>query len=269
MTPASSVRHLFASQYNRPAAALMVLRELILGRDVFDDAFRHYAKNWTFKRPTPADFFRSIEQSAGMDLSWFWRGWFYSTSHVDLSLESVENIQPVAVAADTQTGAAGENISWEQDITIERNKQAGLGQVVHAHPHLGDVYDAQRATSPEAVPVTEKQVNALQERLDQLTQNGHYYRVVVRNQGGILSPIPLQIIYKDGSSERRVLPVEIWYANNSQAKPLLYTQKEVTSIELDPLGETGDIAPLNNGGPVPPSLSREPVKVYPDSREFL
>ncbi|PTB87087.1 aminopeptidase, partial [Pseudidiomarina aestuarii] len=86
MTQSDSVLNLGPNAYTKPAVALNILREVIMGRELFDYAFKEYARRWMFKRPTPADFFRTMEEASGVDLDWFWRGWFYSTDHVDISL---------------------------------------------------------------------------------------------------------------------------------------------------------------------------------------
>jgi aminopeptidase N len=89
MTQSDSVLRLGANAYRKPAAALTVLRETVMGRELFDFAFREYAQRWKFKRPTPADFFRTMEDASGVDLDWFWRAWFYTTDHVDVALSAM------------------------------------------------------------------------------------------------------------------------------------------------------------------------------------
>jgi len=76
--------------YGKPATALWILRETIMGPELFDHAFKTYSQRWMFKHPTPADFFRSMEDASAMDLDWFWRGWFYSTDVTDIGIKGVK-----------------------------------------------------------------------------------------------------------------------------------------------------------------------------------
>ena len=89
MTNSESIHQFGNNAYGKPATALNILRESIMGRELFDHAFREYAERWQFRRPTPADFFRTMEDASAMDLDWFWRGWFYGTGHVDVALGEV------------------------------------------------------------------------------------------------------------------------------------------------------------------------------------
>lgn len=82
------------TQYAKPAAGLVVLREVVLGEERFDRAFREYVRRWAFRSPQPEDFFRTMENVAGADLAWFWRGWFYTTAYLDQSAGAVEQSEP-------------------------------------------------------------------------------------------------------------------------------------------------------------------------------
>jgi len=75
--------------YGKPATALWILRETIMGKELFDHAFRTYSQRWMFKHPSPADFFRTMEDASGIDLDWFWRGWFFTTDVTDIGIEGV------------------------------------------------------------------------------------------------------------------------------------------------------------------------------------
>jgi len=93
MTPANRYRNndnMGALAYVKPSIMLLALRNKVLGPEVFDSAFREYTRRWAFKHPQPADFFRTIEEVSGRDLAWFWRGFFYTTSALDQSVESVK-----------------------------------------------------------------------------------------------------------------------------------------------------------------------------------
>ena len=89
MSNPENVYYLGPNAYGKPAAALNILRETIMGKELFDYAFKTYSQRWMFKHPTPEDFFRSMEDASAVDLDWFWRGWFYTTDYVDIGLKEV------------------------------------------------------------------------------------------------------------------------------------------------------------------------------------
>ena len=93
MTHSDSVLNIGPNAYTKPSAAYHILRDTVIGRERFDFALKEYARRWKFKRPTPADFFRTIEEASGTDLDWFWRGWFYTTDHVDIALDSIYKLR--------------------------------------------------------------------------------------------------------------------------------------------------------------------------------
>ncbi len=267
MTPANAVRHLFPSQYNRPAAALIILRELILGRERFDHAFQSYAREWKFKRPTPTDFFRSMNQATGEDLSWFWRSWFYTTDHVDLSVSSFVEIEPIAEAGSLSTPESSYVYSVE-DLTVARNDREGKLQLIRQKPEIADIYDRTLPIIPEAKPVSEQDVLAEQEVLDKLIQGGAFYIITVDNLGGIISPLPFEIVYQDGSSEHLNVPVEVWFEDQANASHIMFRTKEIKHISLDPDYITGDLFTKNNGHRIAPTLEKVAISVSPDLREF-
>ncbi|MCA8963123.1 MAG: aminopeptidase, partial [Planctomycetes bacterium] len=141
MTQSDAVTALGPNAYSKPATALVILRETILGRELFDEAFRTYARRWRFKRPTPYDFFRTMEEVSGHDLDWFWRGWFYSTEHVDIGLESI-------VLAQVDTGnpeienalAREEEEALPESLTQRHNREAGIQTYAQRNPEVVDFY---------------------------------------------------------------------------------------------------------------------------------
>ena len=90
MTNSENIIGFGPNAYTKPATGLNILRETIMGRELFDYAFKEYARRWAFKHPEPADFFRTMEDASGEDLDWFWRGWFYGTDACDISLDTVK-----------------------------------------------------------------------------------------------------------------------------------------------------------------------------------
>ncbi len=103
--------------YTKPATGLNILRETIMGRELFDYAFKEYARRWAFKHPEPADLFRTMEDASGEDLDWFWRGWFYTTEPCDQSLDSVKYFKTDAKAP----------LQGDKDVVDNRKLQPPMG----------------------------------------------------------------------------------------------------------------------------------------------
>ena len=108
MSKGDNVYSFGSNAYGKPATALWILRETIMGEELFDHAFKTYSKRWKFKHPTPADFFRSMEDASAMDLDWFWRGWFYTTDVTDIGIKGVKKYQ---------TKSKGNSIKFIEDKT--------------------------------------------------------------------------------------------------------------------------------------------------------
>lgn len=254
MTQSDSVVNLGPNAYTKPAAALNILREVILGRELFDFAFKEYAQRWAFKRPTPADFFRTMEEASGVDLDWFWRGWFYSTDHVDISLERVYQLR-----LDTQDP----DIDWQRrrqeeankpvPLFEQRNQAEGRKTWVELNPGIRDFHDEN-----DRFTVTNKQRNAYQSFLEKLepwerrvfdraiAEDKNYYVLDFKNLGGLVMPILLQMTYADGTQERLHIPAEIWRRNAKAVSKLIVTEKDVVEFAVDPNWETADVDIENN-----------------------
>jgi len=254
MTQSDSVLNLGPNAYTKPAAALNILREVILGRELFDYAFKEYAQRWAFKRPTPADFFRTMEEASGVDLDWFWRGWFYSTDHVDISLDRVYKLR-----LDTQDP----DIDWERrrqeeadkptPLFVQRNQAEGRKTWVELNPGVRDFHD-----DNDRFTVTNKQRNAYQSFLEKLepwerrvfervvAEDKNYYVLDFKNIGGLVMPILLQATYSDGTTESLNIPAEIWRRNAQSVSKLIVTDKEVVEFAVDPNWETADVDIENN-----------------------
>jgi len=263
MTHSDSLLQFGPNGYTKPATALVILRETVLGRELFDYAFKEYARRWRFKRPTPYDFFRTMEEASGVDLDWFWRGWFYSTDHVDISLDKV-----VAARIDTRDPAvekayARERFKLEpQPLTTARNTTK---PVVDRDPATRDFYDE---SDRFAVTVKErKDWEAAQKKLEPeeaaaLKFKGHFYHFTFRNIGGLVMPVILKLDYEDGSSETIRIPAEVWRYNHRQAIWQHVTMKKLKAAMVDPLWETADADRSNNG--YPRSIEPATLKVRDD-----
>jgi len=258
MTNSESLLQFGNNAYAKPATALNILRETVLGRELFDFAFREYARRWKFKRPMPADFFRTMEDASGVDLDWFWRGWFYTTDHVDISVEGVRLYRLDTLDPDVEKSARrGERGERPTTLTQERNRQ--LPKRVDQFPSLKDFYNAY-----DEFVVTERDreeyrkfLAGLGERERQLLQAGlNFYIIDLRNVGGLVMPLIFRVEYADGTSEDLRVPAEIWRYNQSAVSKMIVTKKEVASVTLDPRLETADVDTSNNSFPRRPAKSR-------------
>ena len=259
MTQSDSVLHLGPNAYTKPAAALNILRETILGRELFDFAFKEYARRWMFKRPTPADFFRTMEEASGVDLDWFWRGWFYSTDHVDISLDRVYKLRLDTQDPDIDLTRQREA---EQEkplsLTVERNQQEGRKLWIERFDDIKDFYDDNDQYTP-----TNKDRNKYQSFLKKLEpwerkaferavrEDKNYYVMDFTNKGGLVMPIILELEFADGTKQITRIPAEIWRRTPKQVSKLIVTEKdqELVSVTVDPRWETADVDVENNAYP--------------------
>ena len=268
MTNSESIADLGPNAYGQPTVALNILREHILGREAFDHAFKTYAKRWMFKRPTPSDFFRTMEEASGVDLDWFWRGWFYSTDHVDISVDEVKWLQ-----LDSRDPAIEKPKKKKEEDelpkTLTRERNYSLSKRIDRYPELKDFYDSyDKAT---VLPSEKKKFESLikelkEEKIDPaLLQTKHnFYLIEFSNVGGLVTPVILKVDYTDGSSEELKLPAEIWRFNTEKAAKLLFTKKELKSVTFDPRQELVDTDVENNFWPRRPVKSK--FQLYKDDK---
>ncbi len=256
MTQSDSVLRLGPNAYAKPAAALMILRETILGRELFDFAFREYSRRWMFKRPAPADFFRTMEEASGVDLDWFWRGWFYSTDHVDISIDRVWKLRLDTLDPDIDYDRRRQEEADKPDsVIIERNR-ADRPTWVERNPGIRDFYDEN-----DRFTVTNKERNEYREFLAELEdweretleraveEDRNYYVLEFNNHGGLVMPILLELTYDDGATGRLNIPAEIWRRNADTVKKLIVTDRELVQVVIDPNWETADTDVENNHYP--------------------
>jgi hypothetical protein len=256
MTQSDSVLRLGPNAYTKPAVALNILRETILGRELFDFAFREYARRWKFKRPTPADFFRTMEEASGVDLDWFWRGWFYSTDHVDISLDRVYRLSLDTENPDVDfERRRREEMDKPPSITVRRNREDG-DLWVERNPEVTDFYDEN-----DRFTVTNEDRNAYREWLAGLEdwerdaldraveEDRNYYVLEFSNVGGLVMPIILELQYADESTEMLRIPAEIWRRTPSRVSKLIVSEKELVKVVVDPYLETADVDVENNHYP--------------------
>jgi hypothetical protein len=258
MTNSESILQFGNNAYGKPATALNILRETIMGRELFDFAFKEYAQRWKFKRPTPADFFRTMEDASAVDLDWFWRGWFYTTDHVDIALGDIHLYRPNSQNPDTEE-------AWERALENEKpefiSNIRNKGQWLRAtdKPELLDFYnehDKFTATNAKRNSYNAKHKKLEQWEKDLLVDERNFYIVDFKNKGGLVMPILLDITYADKTVEHVRIPAEIWRKNSDKVSKLFITDKEITSIALDPNWETADVDVNNNYWPARPIKSR-------------
>ncbi len=258
MTNSESIADLGNNAYAQPTVALNILRDVVLGRDLFDHAFRTYSQRWMFKRPTPADFFRTMEDATGVDLDWFWRGWFYSTDHVDLAIDQVRWLQLDSKDPALEKPKA-EQEKKQLPVTTTRQLNATRPKRVDRFPELKDFYDSydDATVLPSEKRSYETLIKGLQEaKIDPalLKTARNFYLIDFSNVGGIVMPLPLRLEFTDGTTEEMILAAEIWRYHTNKCAKIIVTPKELKSVTLDPRDELCDVEIENNFWP------RRPVK---------
>ncbi len=251
MTTADSLISGGYTAYAKPTLALNILRETILGRENFDFAFKQYARRWMFKRPTPYDFFRTMEDASGRDLDWFWRGWFYSTDHVDIAIENVTRY--TLETRDPEIDKARARKKRDEQIPpLIRKRNEKIKKLVDRSPDLKDFYDKydELAVLPGDKVAYEKLLKGLKpDEKELLKTKGHFYVIDFQNLGGVIMPLPLEIEYADGTKQNLQLPAEVWRLGSRQISKLILSRKEIKSVLLDPRDEIADVDRHNNRFP--------------------
>ncbi len=267
MTNSESVRRLGSNAYAKPATALNILRETVLGRELFDYAFLEYCRRWAFKRPEPADFFRTMEDASGVDLDWFWRGWFYTTRPVDIAIEKVTRytVEPLDPAA-SKGAKKSERDARPKTLSDQRN--AELAVRTDRFPELVDFYSTfdELEVTAEDRQRFKRIVAQLGERDGELAQSKLSFTIVrFRNSGGVPSPLPLTLTFADDTTQDVTLPAEIWrFAGGAQASKMIVTDKEIVRVELDRHRQTADRDPSDNM--FPQQIERSTFAVEPRER---
>lgn len=224
--------------YTKPSAALTLLRETVMGPELFDKAFKTYAERWAFKSPNPADFFRTMEDASAVDLDWFWRGWFYSTDHVDVTLDQVKWFRVKQTTADPER----KKVKTQPGDLKSFSSAAALTDFSNG-PQEFTLLNTPPADYREFL----SRVNDNEIRTNLESKN--LYELTFKNTGGLISPIIIEWTYKDGMKEIEKLPAEIWRTNESEFKKVFVKQKEVINIVIDPNEETADINQNDNTFP--------------------
>lgn len=257
MTNSENIVHFGPNAYAKTATALNILRETVMGRELFDFAFKEYCRRWAFHHPTPADFFRTMEDASGVDLDWYWRGWFYDIEPVDISLDSVKVFaidkgEKTPVRMDTTIIRSHPKNEFDH-ISRIRNRESGMKFLVDKDTSLRDFYyyykpekDTQKIVRIEndygnLEPLTKEEFARY--------QGNYLYEVHLSNKGGLVMPVILKWTYKDGTSEIEKISAYVWRKNENKVTKTFLKKKEVATIQLDPYRETADINEKNNSWP--------------------
>jgi hypothetical protein len=260
MTNSESIYQFGNNAYGKPATALNILRETVMGRDLFDYAFKEYSRRWAFKHPSPADFFRTMEDASGVDLDWFWRGWFYTTDHVDIAMDEVKWYQ-----IDTQDPTVEAAFEREQDnaepadISLMRDVDFIPRTYIEEDVTLNDFYtttDPYLVLELDKVEYTEAMERLSDEERAMLASGKNFYEITFRNEGGLVMPLIVQFEYEDGREEIRRIPAEIWKMSEPTVTKVFVTDAPVTQITLDPMLETADVDMSDNYWPARPQPTR-------------
>ena len=260
MTNSESILQFGNNAYGKPATALNILRETIMGRELFDYSFKTYSKRWAFKHPTPADFFRTMEDASAVDLDWFWRGWFYTNDHVDISLDKVNWFKINTGNPDKENPISKEKIENENTyIGNTRNKSSIDKTVTEFNDNAVDfytTYDPFQTNILDREDYSKYLKNINKEDEEILKSNKNYYEIQFSNIGGLVMPIILEFKYTDGTSEIIRIPAEIWKRNSKQIKKIFILNKELSNVKLDPFLETADVNMDNNYWPTKSEATR-------------
>lgn len=246
MSNSENIVQFGSNAYAKPATGLNILREIIMGHELFDYAFKTYAQRWKFKHPTPEDFFRTMEDASAVDLDWFWRGWFYTTDYVDIGIKEVKRyyVSPTALVVEEKAGAEEKSVrkSKEQDVPM-----------VYLLPDDGKDFD-KKLEKPFQVSDNKTLADYVNENFNadekaQLKAPKYFYEVIFEKPGGMPMPIIVALTFEDGTTETQTFPAQIWRMNDLRVSRVFAAAKKITKIEVDPKQLTADIDVINNVWP--------------------
>ncbi|MFH6604720.1 M1 family metallopeptidase [Maribacter algicola] len=243
MSNPENVYQLGPNAYGKPATALNILRETVMGRELFDHAFKTYSKRWMFKHPTPEDFFRTMEDASAVDLDWYWRGWFYTTDYVDIGVKGIKKYY-----------VSNKPTKKMEEYMAARNlTEADLPPLVYlAEEGSEDFDESLKGKSPSETSKTLKEFmmdNMTAEERRNVKEPKYFYEVTYDKPGGIPMPLIVEYTYADGSTENITYPPEIWRKNDKEVSVVISSEKELTGVIVDPKAETADIDVTNNSWP--------------------
>jgi len=260
MTNSESIWQFGSNAYSKPATALNILRETVMGPELFDYAFKTYSNRWMFKHPSPADFFRTMEDASAVDLDWFWRGWFYTNNHVDLALEDVKEYRlefdpPKEDEASIRSNFMQAQANSEGKKSTKKKKKKRKKDEVEKI--IEEVANAKTFDPVKQVAMFDNNpLEAYKKNMDEMSdrrknlmsEDDYYYQLDLKNEGGLPMPVILQFVYNDDSDEIIRIPAELWKLEDAVSKVFI-TDKKVKQVILDPQKETADVDKSNNYWP--------------------
>ena len=277
MTNSESIFQFGNNAYGKPATALNILRETIMGRELFDYAFKTYCERWKFKHPTPADFFRTMEDASAVDLDWFWRGWFYGTDNVEISIDDVKWFQVNTQNPEIEKAfLKKQNDEKDKFIGDDRNKSSIKETVNERDSNIDDFYATRNIYKVDALDLKDYKefISKTDPKdLELLNSNKQFYEISFTNNGGLVMPLILEFTFADDTKEVKRIPAEIWRMYEDKVSKVFIFDKEFKSVRLDPFLETADTNLDNNSWPkeVEPSryqlFKQQQLKENPMQRE--
>ena len=277
MTNSESIFQFGNNAYGKPATALNILRETIMGRELFDYAFKTYCERWKFKHPTPADFFRTMEDASAVDLDWFWRGWFYGTDNVEISIDDVKWFQVNTQNPEIEKSfLKKQNDEKDKFIGDDRNKTSIKETVNERDSNIDDFYATRNIYKADALDLKDYKefISKTDPKdLELLNSNKQFYEISFTNNGGLVMPLILEFTFTDDTKEVKRIPAEIWRMYEDKVSKVFIFDKELKSVRLDPFLETADTNLDNNSWPkeVEPSryqlFKQQQLKENPMQRE--
>ncbi|MDP3312528.1 M1 family metallopeptidase [Lutibacter sp.] len=242
MTQGDQVFNFGSNAYAKPAAGLFILRQTIMGPDLFDDAFRTYAKRWKFKHPTPADFFRTMKDASAMDLDWFWRGWFYTTGNNDIGIKAVKRFYVT-----DKPNSRAKKMAERYGITVDK-----LPPSLYLISEDSDEFSEDlKALNPEDYTLLKDYItkNLSESEQKELKTPKYFYELIFEKPGDLIMPLIVEIEYEDGTKERKQYPAEIWRLNDKEVSKVFHSTKAINKIVVDPDEQTADVDLTNNNWP--------------------
>ncbi|MBP2832149.1 M1 family metallopeptidase [Aquimarina sp. U1-2] len=251
MTQSNNIHQFGPNAYAKPATGLNILRETVMGRDLFDYAFRTYSQRWMFKHPTPEDFFRTMEDASAVDLDWFWRGWFYTTDYTDIGVSDVKKfvVSKIPTLASQQFAANDRRLRFANPADLVVMVEEGSDDYKRIKSNDGLIED----TSSLKEYLMD---NFSEDERKRIKNPKFFYEITFEKPGGLVMPLIVEYTYEDGSSEIITYPAQIWRKNDDKVKKALASEKAITKIVVDPNEETADIDTSNNSWPENKTLGK-------------
>ena len=255
MTNSENIARFGPNAYSKPATGLNILRETIMGRELFDKAFKTYSQRWAFRHPEPADFFRTMEDASGEDLDWFWRGWFYGTDPVDISIDKVTVATPdfdsLPKPLESKYTVDKPEVNQFDDLSKVRNRQEKIQFEVDKDKSLQDFYyrydrGLEKVDNKKEYTVKNDVFENVSTSDKAKLQNLKAYQIDFSNKGGLVMPIILEFTFEDGTKAYDKRAAQVWRSNEKNVSLTYFFDKRLKSIRLDPMKETADIDESNN-----------------------